>query len=315
MKRALIAIGLAVACLATPARAEQVILREAVAVNGGYVRLGDLFTNAGDKSDVIVAYAPAPGKRAIFDARWLYRVARGHRLSWRPLSPHDQVVVRRNSQVISREEIEDHILAALMEKGVGADTQVVLSNRSMRLHVPGDGNATIEVEDIALDRRSGRFSAIVAAPAGEPTAKRSRITGRLFQMTEVPVLNRRKASNQVIGKSDVTYKLIRSDRIHRDVVLDAQDLIGRAPRRTIRDGVPIRVGDVRHPVMVDKGSVVTMVLETPMMTLTAQGRALEDGSDGDTIRITNSQSSSVVQGVVVGAGKVRVRSGARTALN
>lgn len=315
MKRTLIAIGLAVAWIATAAAAEQVILREAAAVNGSYVRLGDLFTNVGEKSDVIVAYAPEPGKRAIFDAKWLYRVARGHRLSWRPMSPHDQVVVRRNSHVIGREEIEDHILAALIEKGVDADTQIVLSNRSMRLHVPGEGNATIEVEDIAFDRRSGRFSAIVAAPAGEPTAKRSRITGRLFKMTEIPVLNRRKPSNQVIAEKDVTYMLVRSDRLQRDVIVDIQDLIGQAPRRTIRDGVPIRIGDVRHPVMVDKGSIVTMFLETPMMTLTAKGRALEDGSDGDTIRITNSQSSSVVEAVVVGAGKVRVQSHARAALN
>lgn len=185
----------------------------------------------------------------------------------------------------------------------------------MRLHVPGDGDATIEVEDIAIDRRSGRFSAIVAAPAGEPTAKRSRITGRLFKMTEVPVLNRCKSSNQVIAESDITYMLVRSDRVHRDIIVDVQDLIGQAPRRTIRDGVPIRIGDVRHPVMIDKGSIVTMVLETPTMILTAKGRALEEGSDGDTIRITNSQSSSVVEAVVVGAGMVRVRSYARAALN
>ena len=58
--------------------AEEAILKSAAIVEGRYITLGDLFENAGVRADTNVAYAPAPGKRAIFDARWLYRVARAH---------------------------------------------------------------------------------------------------------------------------------------------------------------------------------------------------------------------------------------------
>ena len=61
------------------------VLRESVSVKSKLVRLNDLFSGTGEKADIAVAYAPVPGKRAIFDSRWLYRVARAYGLSWRPL--------------------------------------------------------------------------------------------------------------------------------------------------------------------------------------------------------------------------------------
>ena len=73
--------------------AEKVLLKETVTVNSRRVYIGDLFSSTGDKANIAVAYAPEPGQRAIFDARWLYRVARAYKLDWRPLGNQDQAVV------------------------------------------------------------------------------------------------------------------------------------------------------------------------------------------------------------------------------
>jgi len=72
---------------------------------------------------------------------------------------------------------------------------------------------------------------------------------------------------------------------------------------------------VQQPILVPKGSLVTIVLQIPKMTLTAQGKALDNGSDGDTIRITNSQSKKVIEAEVTGPGKVVVRSADAVAIN
>ncbi len=287
--------------------AEAAMLRETVRVDGQYVHLGDLFMGAGEKADVRVAYAPDPGKRSVFDATWLYRVARAYGLDWRPLSTHDQIVVERDSIVIEREEIEDRILAALADRGAEADTQVEVGNRMLRIHVPADAPAALDVADVVFDERTRRFTAVIVAPADHPSSKRYRITGRLHRVTEVPVLARRVLAGEVIGRRDVTWARVRTSRLQRDVVVDAADLIGKAPRRGLRAGTPVRTSQIRRPVMVPKGGLVTMVLHTPKMTLTARGRALEEGSDGDTIRVTNTQSSTVVEAVVIGAGEVTVR--------
>ncbi len=313
MKILLILLVLALSVPAPPAaaapaaEAAPVALRQSVTVSGGLVRLGDLFVPAGDKAEAAVAYAPAPGKRAIFDARWLYRVARAYGLNWRPLSIHDKAVVARESIVIGRREIAAHILAALVDKGVDADMRVELSNRMLRIHVPGDSTATVAVEDVAYDARTRRFIAIVAAPADDPAARRIRVTGRVHRVIDVPVLTRRVLAGEVIRKRDVKWIAMRGDRLQRDTIQDSGALIGKSPRRGLRAGVPVRVSDIRLPVLVPRRSLVTIVYRIQSTTLTAQGRALEDGGAGDTVRVANTQSNTVVQAVVTGANRVSVQ--------
>ncbi len=313
MKILPILLALALSVLAAPAaaapaaEAAPVTLRQSVTVSGTLVRLGDLFVPAGDKAEAAVAYAPAPGKRAIFDARWLYRVARAYGLNWRPLSIHEKAVVARDSIVIGRREIADHILAALVERGVDADMQVELSNRMLRIHVPGDSTATVAVEDVAYEPRTRRFIAIVAAPADDPAARRIRVTGRVHRVIDVPVLTRRVLAGEVIRARDVKRIAMRSDRLQRDTIQDPGALIGKSPRRGLRAGVPVRVSDVRLPVLVPRHSLVTITYRVRSMTLTAQGRALEDGGAGDTVRVANIQSNTVVQAVVTGVNRVSVQ--------
>lgn len=313
MKILPILLALALSVLAPPAaaapaaEAAPVTLRQSVTVSGGMVRLGDLFVPAGDKAEAAVAYAPAPGKRAIFDARWLYRVARAYGLNWRPLGIHEKAVVVRESIVIGRREIADHILAALVDKGVDADMQVELSNRMLRIHVPGDSTATVAVEDVAYDPRTRRFIAIVVAPADDPAARRIRVTGRVHRVIDVPVLTRRVLAGEVIRERDVKWIAMRGDRLQRDTIQDPGALIGKSPRRGLRAGVPVRVSDVRLPVLVPRRSLVTITYRVRSMTLTARGRALEDGGAGDTVRVANIQSNTVVQAVVTGVNRVSVQ--------
>ena len=292
-----------------------VILRDSVTVKSKLVRIGDLFANTGNKADIAVAYAPVAGKKAIFDANWLYRVARAYDLKWRPLGLQDQVVVERDSQVISRDEIEDHIRAALIDRGVDSSMTVELSNRMLRLFVPGDASARIGVEDVAYEPRTGRFTAILVAPKGQPGAVRTRVTGRLLKVTEIPVLTRRVLANELISKGDVKWVRVNSNRLRTGTVVEANELIGKAAKRGIRPGLPVRASDVQRQILVPKGSLVTIFLKAPKMTLTAQGKALEDGSDGDTVRILNTQSKKVIEAEVTGAARVAVLSASLMAMN
>jgi len=123
------------------------MLRESVSVDGKTVRIGDLFLNVGEKADIAIAYAPEPGSRAVFDARWLLKVARAYKLDWRPMGRHDNVVVQRNATLITRDEIADQVAMVLAEQGVDPDMTVEFSNRTLRMYVPRDKVASIGVED------------------------------------------------------------------------------------------------------------------------------------------------------------------------
>jgi flagella basal body P-ring formation protein FlgA len=288
-------------------RAEPSNLRETAIVSGDRVRLGDLFTNAGDYGDAVVAYAPEPGKRAVLDAQWLYRVARYYNLDWRPLGQKDKAVVIRESQVIGEEELADHVTAALIEKGADPDMQVTFAARGVRLHVGTAAAASVSVDYTSYDPRSRRFTAVVSAPANDPTAPRLPVSGKLFKMVEVPVLNRNRQADEVIRSSDIKWMKMPNDQVRRDMILDASGLVGMAPKRSLRSDQPITSNDIRKPVLVEKNDPVTMVLQTPTMTLTLKGKAMQDGSVGETVRVTNLQSKTVIEGVVTGPGTVLVQ--------
>ncbi|MDX1486321.1 MAG: hypothetical protein R3229_17760, partial [Alphaproteobacteria bacterium] len=61
-------------------------------VSENTVRLGDLFTNTGGKSDTIVDQAPPPGGEAIYDVHRLASIARAHGLVWQAQSWSERVV-------------------------------------------------------------------------------------------------------------------------------------------------------------------------------------------------------------------------------
>ncbi len=315
LKTAIMLAFLAAAPAAGAEPAGPVALHGHVLVNSDLVLLGDIFTGAGDKAKIPIAYAPAPGKRAVFDARWLSRVARAHGLDWRPAGIRDRTVVKRESFVIGREEIEDVILAALIDRGAEPGLNVELSNRMLRLHVAGDSTATVAVEDSVYEPRTKRFTAIIVAPADDPSAKRIRVTGRLIKVSDVPVLARRVMSGELIGEGDIEWIKVRSARLQRDIILDAGDLIGKSPQRGLRAGRPVRTSEVRRPLLVSKSSLVTIVLQAPSMVLTSRGRALEQGSDGDTIRVVNTHSNTVIEAQIIGHGRVTVRTLDTVAMN
>ncbi|MDH5750490.1 MAG: flagellar basal body P-ring formation chaperone FlgA [Rhodospirillales bacterium] len=293
-----------------------VTLNGSVVVTGNVIHLGDLFTGTGGKAATVVAYAPEPGKRAEFDVNWLYRVARTYGLNWSPLSLQDRAVVERDSQIIAHEEIIGLLLAGMTEKGIDTEgLEVLLSNPLTRIYIPGNAVGGAIVRNLAYSEQTNRFAAIVEAPAGDPSAQRLRITGRLVRVSQVPVLNRPITSGEHIRKDDIKWIKVRADTLQRNVIYEAEDLIGKTAKRGLRSGKPVRTMDVRRPFLVSKGKLVTIILETPYMTLTARGRAHENGAKGDVIRVTNTQSNLSIDAVVSGSNIVSVQSADQVVMN
>lgn len=289
------------------AAAQEATLKNAVIVEGRYITLGDLFENAGTRTDTNVAYAPSPGKRAIFDARWLYRVARAHGLNWRPLSLKTRAVVERAGQEIHRAEIVDALMSEFKNRGANGDIEIDFGGRSMRLYVAANRPATVGIESLNHDPNTGRFVATIAVPAGDPTAQRLRITGRVYTLVSVPVLNKKLYRGDIIRKHHLDWKKIRKTDILRQTITEAEQLIGMAAKRLIVSNRPIRLAQIRRPLLIAKGGIVTIRLNYANMSLTAQGRSLDEGSLGDVVRITNSQSKTIVEARVTGANRVRVQ--------
>jgi len=117
------------------------------------------------------------------------------------------------------------------------------------------------------------------------------------------------ARGTVITENDVATKAIATLRMNDQLIHDLDDIVGKEAKRALRAGEPLRLSDLKHPTLVAKGATVTMVFEAPGMSLSAIGRALAEGGEGDTIAVLNPTSYRQVVAVVTGPGTVRVGAG------
>ncbi len=300
------ALALILVAMSPVAAWAEALLRPSAMIDGPVVTLGDLWDNVGAKAKTPIARSPAPGRRVTVNAEWLAQTARAYGVDWRPASNFDQIVVERNGITIDHDKIEQALRAALADEDLGPNAEIELSNRGTEIVVPVDSGTKIGVRDMNYDRRINRFTATLEVPEGSPTAVRTQVAGRIYQMLKVPVLTRPVNRGEVISAADITTLKVRADQVRRDVMTDPAGMVGMTPKEPLRAGQMVGSNDLQKPIAVARGALVTMVLKFGPMTLTAQGRAAEPGAVGDLIRVANSNTNQVVEAKVDGPDLVSV---------
>jgi flagella basal body P-ring formation protein FlgA len=295
--------ALLIGLLASGAAAEPA-LRSNVVVTGPSIRLGDLFSDAGPRAAAEIAPAPALGGRTMFDAAWLAARAREQNLAWQPTSRYEQVSVERASQSVPVEAVVAELRQELGNRLPGGRSELTLDNSDLHLLVPAGPAPAILVDAMNFDARSGRVSAYVTVSVGEVTTDRVRVTGRVRRMLDMPVLTRLVAPGEMITAQDIETIALPADRLTQAFVGGAADLVGKTPKRSIRPGEPIRPSDVQTPIVIRRGELVTVVFQTATLLLTAQAKALEDGTQGQAIRVSNTRSGKTLDATVNGPGTV-----------
>lgn len=291
-------------------------LNPIVEVDNDYIRVGDIFANAGKAAPKKALRTPQPGEEVTLNAVWLWKLARAHRLEWRPSSKHDIAIASRKSRVIGRETISRAISDALLTT-LGEDDLLehVLDDPSVAIYLPMRVEPTMKLERFRYDAATGRFSGVILAPADGRTLEKRVVAGRVHRMADVAVPTARISKGQVIRKRDLEIIRFRAEKLGQNIVADPGLVVGMAAKRSLRAGKPIRTHDIHPPILVQKGDRVTVVFQTDRMVLTTLGRAMENGAAGETIRIQNTQSHTMIDAEVISSNRVAVRPISKIALN
>ena len=299
---------IAALALPTPAHAQlQSTLRTEIVTESDSLQLRDFFEPAGEYASSVVAYAPQPGRRAVFDANWLARLAQRYGIDWRPSSRQDRTVVERLSTVITASDIVAALEQELGSHGYGDEYDLSISNPQMQIHIQADLPATVSVIDLVVTSANDRVTAVVAAPAGDPHAKRYKVHGRIHAVVEVPVPAYAIRPGDIVRERDITWTKVRRAQLRENFLSNPADLIGQTARIPLRAGQPVRKTEVHMPAMVKKGTNVSMIFQTDTMFLSANGVALESGARDEVIAVRNNQSGTVIEAAIIGPGRVEAR--------
>jgi len=152
--------------------------------------------------------------------------------------------------------------------------------------VPGTAAATLRFRDASGTERS--------------------LAVRLTWTQPALVLTRSLRRGDAIREADVT---VRQIRVNRPGVFASRvsDVVGRSITRNLSQGEALPLNLVIDTPIIERGRSVTILVRSGGLAVRTRGEALESGALGDTIRVRNVASRTVVTAVVVADDTVEVR--------
>lgn len=285
------------------------VLRANVTVESDVVRIGDVIDNAGSEALIAIYRAPDLGTTGSLPTAQVIAALQAHKVIGVNTRDIREVSITRLARTIEGKEIESQVAHALEHrKGLGdaANLSLTFDRDVHDVRLEAWNTGSLQPVSVWYEPRNGRFD-VSFEIANETNGARTklRFTGIAIETAEVAVLTRSVERNEVLKSSDVITERRPKAEVGGDAA--ARDrAVGMQARRQLRAGQALRGADLSKPDLVQRDENVTLIYESPGLYLTMRGKALENGTEGDTVNVLNLQSKRTVYGVIVGRAQVAI---------
>lgn len=109
--------------------------------------------------------------------------------------------------------------------------------------------------------------------------------------------------SKIIGPDDVE---VAQDMDVVGAIRELDEVVGREAKVTLYPGRPILRGQVGAPAIVERNAVVKMLYSAGPLSIVTDGRVLDRGGVGETVRVMNLSSRQIVSGSVAPDGTIKV---------
>lgn len=175
-----------------------------------------------------------------------------------------------------------------------------------RIRVPKGANITFLPRPPANGRYIGRVTIPVTVFADGEPIHRVQISGEVEVYREVVCVKVAKKKGDILRVEDLSVTRRPMSRLHGEPFTDVDEVVGMELRRGLRSGQVVRARDLRRPILVRRGQLVTVVARSSHLTITLPGRAEDSGAMGDVIRVKNPATKKVILAEVKGKKTVEV---------
>jgi flagella basal body P-ring formation protein FlgA len=157
------------------------------------------------------------------------------------------------------------------------------------------------IETMDVDNTENTFAAVLKPQNGKYKIE---VTGIYDINRKVPVLSRNISKGGKISQDDIELKSVANSSIIETDITDVSDIIGKTAVKSLTKGKMIAEEDISDAIVITKNSSVSAVFKTETIEIKALAVALEDGSEGDIIKLKNFDSGKVFKAVVQADGSV-----------
>ena len=285
------------------------VLRAQVTVESDIVRIGDMVENAGTAAQVAIYRSPDLGTTGTLPTAQVISALQAHQVIGVDTRDIKSVTVTRLARTIETREIESQVAHAIEHRsGLGDAANLSLTfDRDMQdVRLDAWNNGDLQPVLVHYEPRSGRFDVSFEISNDINSARtRLRFTGVAVEMLDAAVLTRNVDRGEVLKASDVVIERRPKAEVGSDAATRGR-AVGMQMRKAAHAGQGLRVADLGKPDLVQKDDNVTLIYEASGIYLTARGKAVDSGTEGDTVTVLNLQSKRTISGLVVGRDQVAI---------
>ncbi len=287
----------------------RVTVQRSAVVAGPSIKLGDLALlegNAAALADVDLGPAPeANAPRRLEGAVILRRLQEaGMDASATRYVIPATVRVERSAQEVSVEEIRNAVLNVASDALPPGETIRDLEVAGP-VRIP-TGPYEARVSTTSNGRPGRRRFEVQLVHEGDVLATVP-VTAKTDAHGPVVVTKQSMPRGAVVGPDDVQVEQRNQKDVPENALTTTAQAIGMETKVALAAAAPLPRTALAAPIIVRKGDLVTMIVETPIMRITASGEALEPGAVGSGIKVMNRASKQTVAGRVIDHGVVLVQ--------
>ena len=285
------------------------VLRASVTVSGDLVRIGDVIDNAGSAAQIPIYRAPDLGTTGSLPVAQVITALRGHQVIGVDTKGLKEIQVTRLARSLEGKDIELALARALERRnglGEAANLSMTFDRDVQDIRLDAAHTGAMQPTAVRYDPRSNRFDVTLEISNENGTAPaKLRFTGTAVETVEAAILTRGIDRNEVIKGSDVVIERRPKAEVGVDVA-GRDRAVGMQARKQLRAGQALKTADLARPDLVQRDQSVTLIYEAAGLYLTARGKAVEGGTEGDVVNVLNLQSKRTITGVVTGRGQVTI---------
>lgn len=290
-----------------------------VEVSGPDILLGDIATFSGEDANRIyelkqlkIGNAANPGNSIVLTNELLgiRLTAAGGNYADVVWNVEQPITVITKSQMISSEMLAGLAKSYISEQLLGS------GNDEKEYHVDGidlpnaviapDGNLTFEVKLPYGIKYNAPTNAMVNIYINDRLYNKSNVRFKVRAYEQVAVIGQTLPAKHLVTKEDLYLEKLDTSKLKPGYVTDIDTVLGLETRRTLQNGTPLNIYMLEKPVIIKQLAMINIISNVNGIMVKTSGQALQEGREGNSIRVKNISSNKVVVGKVIDGSTVEI---------
>jgi flagella basal body P-ring formation protein FlgA len=256
-----------------------------------------------------IGQAPLPGLSRTFDPDLIMIKFRQYKIDTAGIQMESpkSVVILGEHRVVSSGEIFEAAKRSVLKDRDGEFERVTVRADTLPpdLVVP-PGEVELKARPRLASVGVGSIPVVVEAWVDGRLYRVVSLSVKLSLFREVVVANHPLPRHAVVRVADVRLERRDISVLSHKPLNDLTLVVGRRTTRMLAYGDVVASDAVELPPLIRKGDVVTLMVESPGLLITAKGVAQEEGRAGQLVRVKNAASGREILGTVESEKTVRV---------